>query len=479
MASNIVLEVYDLCADKAMLEYALQEEQEKARLYNTELDNLGAEYEVMVQNYAEELAASRANQETLMMLSLECDELKAKNVSYNRRISTTEKVTSELEDCKCSKIELEEKNLRLQWNLTIKEASCHNNAQLKYEVAQIKDWHLRILEGNNLMVENNEENVKKDLELPLVDLATIVKATDGFSINNKLGEGGFGVVYMGTLDDGHEIAVKRLSQSSGQGYNEFKNEVILIAKIQNQNLVKYEQSERSYKNFMELKPGDSAAKKELSQLLQAQSALETTHSLYDLGNFSKSLEYIDKVVLVFSSACNKAKLLIVKVLIVDKEYESAIVESGFLLKEDENNLEAFIRVKSNFNYGPTSFIFKILEQIKIEPTTNQTYGELLKNLTQIKTFASGILVPKGYIWPVDSDLYLQPHTPLVSNAHREGLQVFVSDVVNDVPFSYDSSYDPLDERLSFIDGGDFSVDGVLFDFPTTASTVISKFVSFV
>ncbi|RZB83316.1 G-type lectin S-receptor-like serine/threonine-protein kinase SD1-1 [Glycine soja] len=93
--------------------------------------------------------------------------------------------------------------------------------------------------GNNLMVENNEENVKEDLELPLVDLAAIVKATDGFSINNKLGEGGFGAVYMGTLDDGHEIAVKRLSQSSGQGFNEFKNEVILIAKLQNRNLVKF------------------------------------------------------------------------------------------------------------------------------------------------------------------------------------------------------------------------------------------------
>ncbi|KAG4949586.1 hypothetical protein JHK82_042803 [Glycine max] len=41
-----------------------------------------------------------------------------------------------------------------------------------------------------------------------------------------------------------------------------------------------------------------------------------------------------------SKACNKAKLLKVKVLIADKEYQSAIAESGFLLKEDENNLEA-------------------------------------------------------------------------------------------------------------------------------------------
>jgi len=54
-----------------------------------------------------------------------------------------------------------------------------------------------------------------------------------------------------------------------------------------------------------LKPGDSAAEKELSQLLQAQSALETAQSLYDLGNFSKSLDFIDKVVLVFSPDCTK------------------------------------------------------------------------------------------------------------------------------------------------------------------------------
>lgn len=132
------------------------------------------------------------------------------------------------------------------------------------------------------------------------------------------------------------------------------------------------------------------------------------------------------------------------------------------------------RVKSRSTLGTTNLIFRILEQSKIEPTTNQTYGELLKNLTLIKTFASGILVPKGHIWPVDSSLYLQPpHTPLVIDAHKQGLQVFVSDLINDVPFSYNFSYDPLAECLAFIDGNDFSVDGVLSDFPVTPYAAIN------
>ncbi|XP_015897141.3 G-type lectin S-receptor-like serine/threonine-protein kinase At4g27290 isoform X4 [Ziziphus jujuba] len=82
------------------------------------------------------------------------------------------------------------------------------------------------------------EGQEEDLELPWYNLSTIASATDNFSFNNKLGQGGFGTVYRGALMDGQEIAVKRLSQNSGQGPNEFKNEVILIAKLQHRNLVR-------------------------------------------------------------------------------------------------------------------------------------------------------------------------------------------------------------------------------------------------
>ncbi|GMY31578.1 G-type lectin S-receptor-like serine/threonine-protein kinase At4g27290 isoform X1, partial [Fagus crenata] len=85
---------------------------------------------------------------------------------------------------------------------------------------------------------SNSKGPKDDMELPLFDLSTIARATDDFSLNNKLGEGGFGPVYKGTLLEGIDIAVKRLSKSSGQGLNEFKNEINLIAKLQHRNLVK-------------------------------------------------------------------------------------------------------------------------------------------------------------------------------------------------------------------------------------------------
>jgi serine/threonine protein kinase len=75
-------------------------------------------------------------------------------------------------------------------------------------------------------------------DLPLMDLSSMYDATNQFSKENKLGEGGFGPVYRGVLGGGAEIAVKRLSARSRQGAAEFRNEVELIAKLQHRNLVR-------------------------------------------------------------------------------------------------------------------------------------------------------------------------------------------------------------------------------------------------
>ncbi|ESQ38349.1 hypothetical protein EUTSA_v10029153mg [Eutrema salsugineum] len=87
-----------------------------------------------------------------------------------------------------------------------------------------------------LKLENND-----DITSPhslQIDFKTIEAATDKFSGNNKIGQGGFGEVYKGTLPNGTEVAVKRLSRNSRQGTQEFKNEVVLVAKLQHRNLVR-------------------------------------------------------------------------------------------------------------------------------------------------------------------------------------------------------------------------------------------------
>ncbi|KAJ4798618.1 Serine/threonine-protein kinase [Rhynchospora pubera] len=98
--------------------------------------------------------------------------------------------------------------------------------KMRYSRKDIKERHLA------------QSDSLKDADLPVFDLDTVLQATDNFSITNKLGEGGFGVVYKGQLPCGQEIAVKRLSMESQQGLNEFMNEVLLITKLQHRNLVK-------------------------------------------------------------------------------------------------------------------------------------------------------------------------------------------------------------------------------------------------
>ncbi|KAJ0625612.1 putative protein kinase RLK-Pelle-DLSV family [Helianthus annuus] len=89
-----------------------------------------------------------------------------------------------------------------------------------------------LVKKDNIMDISTIESLQYNFEM-------VKEATNDFSESNKLGEGGFGSVYKGNLQNGQDIAVKRLSKDSGQGENEFKNEVMLVAKLQHRNLVRF------------------------------------------------------------------------------------------------------------------------------------------------------------------------------------------------------------------------------------------------
>ncbi|KQK15894.1 cysteine-rich receptor-like protein kinase 10 isoform X2 [Brachypodium distachyon] len=72
------------------------------------------------------------------------------------------------------------------------------------------------------------------------DFLTLQEATENFAEKHKLGEGGFGAVYKGILPDGHEIAVKKLIDSTGHGLDQIRNEVLVLAQLQHKNLVRLE-----------------------------------------------------------------------------------------------------------------------------------------------------------------------------------------------------------------------------------------------
>jgi interleukin-1 receptor-associated kinase 1 len=66
----------------------------------------------------------------------------------------------------------------------------------------------------------------------------LTAATDNFSDNRVLGRGGFGSVYQGVLSDiSRKVAIKRVSETSRQGWKEFVSEVNIISRLRHRNLV--------------------------------------------------------------------------------------------------------------------------------------------------------------------------------------------------------------------------------------------------
>jgi len=150
---------------------------------------------------------------------------------------------------------------------------------------------------------------------------------------------------------------------------------------------------------------------------------------------------------------------------------SKAIEVDYISSPEVGLLQA---IAPRITRSKTKIILRIMGIQDVDPSINQTYGSFLNNLTFVKTFADGILVHKDYIWPVDTNLYLQPPTSLVKDAHNAGLEIYAANFANDeFGMSYNYSYDPVREYLQFVYYNDFGVDGVLTDFCATAAEAIA------
>lgn len=72
----------------------------------------------------------------------------------------------------------------------------------------------------------------------------LAQATDNFSDKNQIGQGGYGKVYVGTINDGKnakkQVAIKRAEEGSLQGAHEFYTEIELLSRVHHRNLVMLE-----------------------------------------------------------------------------------------------------------------------------------------------------------------------------------------------------------------------------------------------
>ncbi|KAF8405002.1 hypothetical protein HHK36_009897 [Tetracentron sinense] len=69
-------------------------------------------------------------------------------------------------------------------------------------------------------------------------LRELEASTNGFADENVIGEGGYGIVYLGVLEDNTQVAVKNLLNNRGQAEKEFKVEVEAIGRVRHKNLVR-------------------------------------------------------------------------------------------------------------------------------------------------------------------------------------------------------------------------------------------------
>ncbi|GKB55862.1 G-type lectin S-receptor-like serine/threonine-protein kinase, partial [Tanacetum coccineum] len=247
-------------------------------------------------------------------------------------------------------------------------------------------------------VHNLESSSGKGNDLLIFSFASIMAATNDFSPENKLGEGGFGPVYKGHLNDGQEIAIKRLSKTSGQGLVEFKNELILIAKLQHTNLVRvlgcciYREEKMLIYEYMPNKSLDFFLFDENRKV-----ELDWPKRFNIIEGIAQGLLYLHK----YSRMCVIHRDLKVNNILLDERMNPKIADFGMARMFKQNETQAMTnRVVGTFGYMSPEYIMEGTFSIKSDIFS---FGVLILEIVTGRKNSSFVHLDRtfnliGYAW---------------------------------------------------------------------------------
>ncbi|RWR88264.1 putative receptor-like protein kinase isoform X1 [Cinnamomum micranthum f. kanehirae] len=286
-------------------------------------------------------------------------------------------------------------------------------------------------------------------ELPFIDFGTIQHSTNNFSFENKLGQGGFGAVYKGVLADGKEIAVKRLSIGSSQGLKEFKNEVILISKLQHKNLVRlvfYCMEKEEKLLIYEYMPNKSLDFFLFDQIKRAQLTWRIRHNI--VNGIARGLLYLHE------DSCLKVihRDLKASNVLLDYEMNPKISDFGLARTFRENHSEANTnKVIGTYGYMAPEYAMDGLFSVKSD------------------VFSFGVLLIEILSGRKNSRSYLAENAQsLLAYAWRLWCDGKVMELLD--PVLIDSC--PMDEVLRFVHIGFLCIQEDATDRPTMSSVVL-------
>ncbi|KAE8680750.1 hypothetical protein F3Y22_tig00111366pilonHSYRG00028 [Hibiscus syriacus] len=106
----------------------------------------------------------------------------------------------------------------LKWLEIFNKYDLYSKSKVRIDVEKVKPYYVSLIEKNR--------------PFTCFDIATVIA-----NFNTEIGDGGFGKVFVGHLNDGTAVAMKLLSLSSKQGYKEFQAEAQPLMIVHHKNLI--------------------------------------------------------------------------------------------------------------------------------------------------------------------------------------------------------------------------------------------------